>query len=273
MARVQKFLVVVMALGIVVVFAVFASGCETDEGPTGPTPISDDLFPLVAGHKITFSGYLRQPGADTNITATGAFYENRMTIGIFNSTTIPGLGTFTAVSDSNKVSPLPGPNGTWSVGALLFQKSVASGSADFSYVGSLGSFFRTFYPSTGPTGTTRSDTLRVFKLTDLASGIGLEYTAYDSTYNVTISGAATTARLQIVGIVNGTENITLGGTTFNAYKITISRRVYLGGSSVASSVGVTAELWVVKDLGPVKMVLGADDRSYGSYREFKSKNF
>lgn len=267
MAKIQRFVFLLTAISIVVGMSLFVTSCKKDESPTGPTPITDDLFPLVAGRKINFTGYLRAPGADTNITATGAFYKSRWTIEAYNGATAPPVvspgGVCTRIVDSVQVSPTP----TWAVGALLIQKSVAVGAADFYYMNSLASFYRSF-------GMSRIDSLRWIKLTDINSGIGVEYSCYDSTYNVTISGAPTTARLQIVGVVNGRETLTLGGVTFtDTYKITVSRRVYLGGSSTASSTGITAILWIAPNVGPVKLQLASDDRNYGHYREFSSKNF
>jgi len=277
MAKVQRYVSLLLVAAVAFSMTVFLTSCEKKSDATSPSvAITDDIFPVVAGRKIFFTGFLRSPGADTNITATGSFYQSRWTIGTYNGATAPAVvssgGTCTAIGDSVRVSPVPAavgssPSGTWAQGSLLIQKAVAVGAADFSFMTSLASFYR----SVGLAS--RIDSLRWIKLTDLASGIGVEFTGYDSTYNVTISGAATTARLQIVGKFDGTETLTLAGSTFSTYKLTITRRVYLGGSSTAASIGQTAQLWVAPNIGPVKMILGSDDRNYGHYREFLSKNF
>ena len=270
MAKIQRFVSLLLVAAVAFSMTVFFTSCEKKSDATSPsTAITDDIFPVVAGRKITFTGFLRAPGAaDTNITATGSFYQSRWTIGTYNGATAPPVvstgGTCTQIVDSVKVSPLPSPNGTFVVGALLLQKAVAQGAADFSFMTSIASFYR----AVGLT--TRIDSLRWIKLTDLASGIGVEFTCYDSTYNIP---GPTTARLQIVGKFDGTETLTLAGSTFSTYKLTITRRVYLGGSATAASIGQTAQLWVAANIGPVKMILGSDDRNYGHYREFSSKNF
>ncbi len=269
MAKFQRYVSLLLVAAVAFSMAVFFTSCKKDSATSPSTAITDDIFPIVAGRKITYTGFLRAPGAaDTNITATGSFYQSRWTIDVYNGATAPPVvssgGTCTRIIDSVRVSPLPGPNGTFAVGALLVQKSAATGAVDFSFMTSVASFYR----AVGLTS--RIDSLRWIKLTDLASGIGVEFTCFDSTYSIP---GPTTARLQIVGKFDGTETLTLAGSTFSTYKLTITRRVYLGGSAVAASIGQTAQLWVAPNIGPVKMILGSDDRNYGHYREFLSKNF
>jgi hypothetical protein len=81
--------------------------------------------------------------------------------------------------------------------------------------------------------------------------------------------------LEIVGKWEGRESLTLAGTTFNTYKLTTRRNVYLGGSPTPApgSGALTASIWLASAIGPVKMILNADGESYGHFREFLSKNF
>ena len=261
-------------LAIVVAISLFVFGCSFDDSNTNPTPgITDDLFPLVVGHKINFTGFLRQPGADTNLTSTRFFYQSRWTVGTFKAAVDPvgSVGSATAIVDSVKI----GPNAIdWRVDTLLVQKAVASGAVDFSFLTSIASFYRTYYPAANTSGTSRTDSLRWMQLTQLTPGMGVEFTAYDSTYNIILSGQSTTARLLIAGIFNGTETWTLAGQTFTTYKLTISRKVYLNSSSTpVSPVQQTAVFWIAANVGPIRMILNADDRNYGNFKEYSGKNF
>src|SRR5258705_8278721 len=69
-----------------------AGGCKSNDTTTTPpvvTPITDDLFPLVAGHRFEFTGFLVAPlTVDSAISSSIGAYEGIWTV-------------------------LPGPSGTW----------------------------------------------------------------------------------------------------------------------------------------------------------------
>ncbi|MGB2868484.1 MAG: hypothetical protein WBD36_08545 [Bacteroidota bacterium] len=253
-----------VGLTLLAVLAVIISvdGCKKDDATTNPgvTPITDDLFPLTVGHQIKFSGYLRHQTADTNITATGAVYYTTWFVASNNAPTPVG-GTANLIYDTTQVpTGIANPPTTKVITPLFIQRTSATGSGNFSFLQNIGRFYRTF-------GITRSDSLRWILIAKLDEGIGVEWTGFDSTWATAVGNV----QLKIVGKFVGTESITVGGSTFTAYKLTAVRRVSIGGAAQPES--PTATFWLVKDVGPVKVIIDADGESYGHYREFKSKNF
>jgi hypothetical protein len=95
------------------------------------------------------------------------------------------------------------------------------------------------------------------------------FTAFDSTWTTGTGNV----RLQIVGTFEGRESLTLGGETFNTYRLVTKRQIYLGGSSTPNVIATTATLWLAPGIGPVKMILNADSENYGHYREYSGRNF
>lgn len=83
--------------------------------------------------------------------------------------------------------------------------------------------------------------------------------------------APTDITLKIIGKWEGKQDVTVNGTTYSAYYVVISRQAIVNGT-VANS-GVTAKLWMVQGVGPVKMFLAGNSEAPGNYRELKSKNF
>src|SRR5258707_5847272 len=69
-----------------------AGGCKSNDTTTPPaavTPITDDLFPLVAGHRYVYTGFLVAPNTvDSAISSSIGSYVGIWTV-------------------------LPGPSGTW----------------------------------------------------------------------------------------------------------------------------------------------------------------
>src|SRR6266581_1162829 len=70
-----------------------AIGCKKEDTTTNPgptiTPITDDLFPLVTGHRFVYTGFLVYPNTeDSAVTAS--------------------IGAYTAIW-----TVLPGPSDTW----------------------------------------------------------------------------------------------------------------------------------------------------------------
>lgn len=238
----------------------YVSGCKesTTEPEDTIKPITDDLYPLIVGRKLVFSGFLRDKTTDVNIDATGAIYEARMTVAVTNAPT--PFGTAHVLSDSQRV-PV-GTTPVWVVSSYYIQRASPTGSGGFSFLTNIGRFYRSF-------GIARADSLRWIQLVKTDVGVGVEWSGFDNTW----TAAAGVVRLQIVGKVEGREALTLGGQSFNPYKITATRKVYLGGATTPAQVGQTATIWLEPNIGIVKFIFNADGESNGFYREYKSRNF
>jgi hypothetical protein len=230
-------------------------------GPTVSTAITVDLFPLVVGHQLTYSGYLRSVGTDTNITATGPAYLTTWTI-VSNNQTTPLGGTATLIMDTTTVpTGIANPPVVQVPTPLFVQRSSPTGTANFSFLQNIGLFYRTV-------GIQRSDTLRWILIGNLGAGVNTQWNAFDSTWN----NGNTTDELKIVGNIPDQESVTVNGTTFtNTYKLTLTENIIVGGATIATA--PLATFWLVANIGPVKMILNATIEANGHYRELKSKNF
>jgi hypothetical protein len=80
-------------------------------------------------------------------------------------------------------------------------------------------------------------------------------------------------RLEIKGAVEAQEALTdSSGASRDTYKIRTFRRITLGTNVVADNV-TTAIFWLVKDLGPVQLLISPDTENLGHFRVLKLKNF
>lgn len=231
----------------------------------GPVLITEDVFPLVVGHSIRYSGFLRDQAADTNITSTGLLYQASWTV-TANSVSTP-FGPAHIVRDSTFVpTGIPSPPGVWVASDFSFQRPSPTGTENFRLLYNFGRFYRTF-------SIQRPDSMRWILAAKLDAGIGISWTAFDSTWTASVGGTLTPVRLEIVGVFEGQETLLLSSQTFNAYKLTLSQRIYLGGSATPIFADSIASVWLAPNVGPVKMILHSDGENYGHYREFVSKNF
>ncbi len=262
MKKLQQTAIVLLALSFAIsVFCLV--GCKKSDNTVTPVAslgITVDLFPLTVGHKITYTGYLRSIGTDTNITLTGAVYATSWTV-LSNSQATPIGGTSTLIYDSTTVpTGIANPPVTIVATPLFVQRASATGSGNFSFLQNIGLFYRTF-------GLVRADSLRWILIGKLDAGVGSEWTAFDSTWT---TGLGQT-ELKIVGLFVDQEAITVGGQSFDTYKLTLTQKVLVGGSVTATA--PLATFWLAAGIGPVKMILNASTEANGHYREFKSKNF
>jgi hypothetical protein len=101
----------------------------------------------------------------------------------------------------------------------------------------------------------------------LDAGVASEWTAFDSTWTTALGAT----ELKIVGLFPGKETITVGGQSFETYKLTLTQKVLVGGAVTATA--PLGTFWLAAGIGPVKMILNASTEAVGHYREFKSKNF
>ncbi len=242
------FLLVVPAL-------LLSSGCKSDSGGSTQvqiTPITENLFPLVAGHQFQYTGYL----VDTNQVSA------------------PAPGQPTPYKASWTLAP--GPSGTWilidstQVGAttpsvkLLQIKQDAQG--DYYFRQTLGPFYRAIQAS-------YTDTLIWVLLAKPSVGVNYEWTAFDTTVNGVVNGVPASIHLQILGIIEGKEIIT-DSTSAHAkdttYRIRTHRKITVSGFSVLST---TAVLWLQPNVGPVQIDIAGDPENYGHFRVLSGKNF
>ncbi|MDE3057763.1 MAG: hypothetical protein KGJ59_07390 [Bacteroidota bacterium] len=256
----KQMLLIVVSLLLVFVVNSCKKSSNNPETPT-VTPITDDLFPLTIGHQITYSGYLRSIGSDTNITSTGAAYLTTWTI-VSNNIQTPIGGTSTLIMDSTTVpTGVANPPVVTVVTPLYVQRSSATGTANFSFLQDIGLFFRTF-------GIHSSDSLRWILIGKLDAGVANTWKAFDSTWTTSTGNA----ELEIDGNFVDKEALTVGGQTFTTtYKLTLIEYVKVGGTTVETA--PIATMWLVPNIGPVKMILNATVEANGHYREFRSRNF
>ena len=257
---------------VFVSMAVFVAGCKDDE-TSGPsvTPVPDNIFPLVAGHYFEYNGWLTQNDTETKIAASEATYYAKWTIGttipvtaIFPNPPFTVTGSAVLVYDTTKI---PGIGVTSKFTPVFVKYDTAN--AQYEYLTNIGLFYRTFQVKSG--ANIRNDSLRFIILAKPRSGIGVKFECFNETFDGTVSGVASPVTLKITGEFVRTEVVTVGSTDYSAYYVEISRLITVGTTPVAT--GVTAKLWVVENVGPVKMHLIGDAENHGNYRVMTSKNF
>ncbi|MBI5216548.1 MAG: hypothetical protein HY960_12425 [Ignavibacteriae bacterium] len=257
-------------------------GCKEDETITPPpdTSVPTTLFPFTAGNAITYSGYLTATETETKINGTETGYSTKWTVGnkipvsavlpasvfpnlvgesavlIFDTTSVPAFAV------NNKFTP------------VFIRQDTATG--DFSYMTNLGYFYRSsstkIWKSASDT-TARNDSLRFITLAKPSAGIGTKFTCFNEDFTSYVGGVSNpiTVNLKIEGIFEGKENITVGSTTYETYKLVVTRTVSSGGAVL--SAGVTAKLWLANNVGPVQMFLAGNAEGPGNFRTMVSKNF
>jgi hypothetical protein len=236
----------------------FSDGCKSNDTTTAPpvvTPITDDLFPLVAGHRYVYTGFLVAP--NTVDSAIG------ISIGSY-------LGIWTL---------LPGPSGTWLIrdsttvqgitGVRFFQIKKDSGTGGFLFRQTLGPFYRAV-------GATYSDTLAWLELVNPSVGVGVQWTAFDTTVVGHVGGLTGDVHLQIFGKIEGQVSITDSSSSHqvypHAYRVRTWRKITAGGFVVQDD-ATTAKLWLVADIGPVQVNISGDTENDGLFRVLTSRNF
>jgi hypothetical protein len=258
-ARMRDFVLLVLAAFVIVWGLILsANGCKNNDTATPPpvvTPVTDDLFPLVVGHRYEYTGFL----VDTNSVESP-----------INSTIGAYVGIWTL---------LPGPAGTWLIqdsttvlgvtSLRYFQIKKATATGDISFRQTLGPFYRAI-------GATYTDTLAWIELAKPSVGVGATWTAFDTTVVGHVNGLTGDVHLQIFGKIEGQFSITDSSTAHNvyphAYRIRTWRKISAGGFVIQDD-ATTARLWLVADIGPVQVNISGDTENYGLFRVLTGKNF
>ncbi|MCI0708044.1 MAG: hypothetical protein L0Y80_11240 [Ignavibacteriae bacterium] len=231
-----------------------ASGCK--DNPVS-SEIIEDLFPLVVGHKLVFSGHLRNAN-DEEIAGTSGFYEARMTVAATDAPT--PFGTAHVLLDSQLVSP-----GVWATQSFYIQRAAPEGSGDFGFLTNIGRIYRLF-------NIQRTDSLQWVLLVNQKTGLNGSWDAFVGSWDGEFQGAAATIGLVVKCDQITRETVTTPGGTFEgAYRIIARRTVTVNTTPVSS--GTTAEIWLVPNIGIVKFIFHADGESGGFYREYEDRNF
>ncbi len=251
-----------LLLFLVASMLIVVPGCKKSTDPADAEKVLGDLFPLTAGHKLTFNGFIRHAVNDTNITSTGAFYRGIMTVLPAAPPLPPNVATLAGttffISDSSLVNPAP----VWVVSGFYIKRTTST-SGDFYFLTNAGRFYRT-------TGVARTDSLKWILLVKENATVGESWVAFDSTYT---SSAVGSARLKIDCVFDGLAGVTVNGQTYQAYKLTATRSVFVGGSPTPVAQGATATVHLVPGLGIVKFLFNSDGETSGFDRSLLSKNF
>ena len=235
-----------------------AHGCKSSDNVAPPpiTPITDDLFPLVTGHRFEYTGYLVYP----------------LTV---DSAVGPSIGAYGGVW-----TVLPGPSGTWLIqdstnvagvtSVHFFQIKKNTSTGDFSFRQTLGPFYRAI-------GAVYTDTLVWIALAKPSMGINTAWTAFDTTVTGNIPGVGSASvHLEIFGKVEGQFPVTDSSADHHVYPKTYRVRTWrkiTAGGFVIQDDATTARLWLAADIGPVQVNISGDTENFGFFRVLKSRNF
>ncbi|MDP1675814.1 MAG: hypothetical protein Q8L88_03030 [Bacteroidota bacterium] len=263
------------------------NGCKKDGDPVSvaDTTIPDDIFPLKATNRFVYSGYFTNADTETPIAGTDALYSTSWTLGssatpfsaIFGATygglvsaNNGGRTSASLIYDTTLIVPPLTPAGVTVKKFTPIFAYYDTVNADYYYMTNLGLFFRGSVIRDSANGGIRRDSLRFIKLASPRAKIGGEFTSFQQSY-ISYSNplAPTTIVLTVTGKWESKVDVTVNDTTYSSYYLIISRTAKVGTATVAS--GVTAKLWLVKGVGPVKMFLAGDAEAPGNYRVLKSK--
>ncbi len=269
-------------LSAAMLIALFAfNGCKDKITDPVDKTIPNDVFPLTAGNRFEYSGYFTNADTEVPLAGTSAFYNSTWLLGNpatpFSAVFGPTYGALVSANNGGRTSAslirdstLTAPGGTRKFTPIFAYYDSAS--ADYYYMTNLGLFFRGSVIRDSATGGIRRDSLKFIKLASPRAGIGGSFESFQQNY-VSYSNptAPTTINLTVTGKWDSKVDVVVNGVTYPAYYLIISRTAKVGTATVAG--GITAKLWLVKGIGPVKMFLAGDAEAPGNYRELKSKNF
>ncbi len=238
------------------------SGCSKNETVTSPPPVSpitDDLFPLVAGHQFVYTGFAVDTNSvQTPVAGTQGHYSASWTL---LPNPLDPSGTTWLVVDSTTVFT------TTTVHFLVIRKDTSTG--DFDFLQTLGPFFRAI-------GAPYTDTAIWVHIAKPSVGAGVTWTAFDTSVTAVVPNiGSTTVTLQIFGQIQSGVTVVDSSSAHNsytAYQVRTWRKITAGGFTIQDD-ATTAVIWLVKDLGPVQVDIAGDTENFGSYLVLMSKNF
>lgn len=273
-----------LLLGSVLVLTAL-TGCDKDENnPAGNDGVHEavpsNIFPLTAGHRFEFSGYLTSGSTENKIPGS----EN-----LFARWSIQGEVSLAAYFESARIAHLAKTTATLivdslSVPGILPQSKTTpvfayfdNGNTEYYYLTNLGNFFRTYaiYDSTN-TQTVRGDSLRFITLAAPNAKTGNNFTVFKQSFNSYYFGPnPVLLTLEIIGNFERKENLTLTlngkDTTLTTYYLSVMNSATMGTLSPQKS--VNAKFWLAEGIGPVQFFLAGDSEAHGSFRTLKGKNF
>ncbi len=251
---------VLVAFSIVAILA--AAGCSKNESVTSPPtaqPITDDLFPLVAGHQFVYTGYLVDTNSvETPVPGTQGHYSASWTLAPNPS---DPSGSTWLILDSTTVF------GLTSVHFFLIRKDTTTG--DFAFLQTLGPFYRAI-------GVSSTDTAKWIQIAKPSAGAGVTWTAYDTSVTAVVPGiGSATVRLQIFGQIQSGVIVVDSSSAHNSYTTYLVRtwRKITANSFTIEDDATTAQIWLAKDIGPVQVDIAGDTENYGHFRVLAGKNF
>jgi hypothetical protein len=237
-------------------------GCKDDE-TTGPgnniTPITSDLFPLVPGRVFVYSGNAITTSG-VSLPDPSSVYRTVWVVG----TAGPFPGSTVLIDSTTLQHPVAGVITV--ARTLLVRKDTTT--RDFEFLQTLGPFFRAFKIT--PLG--RTDTTRWVAVARPSVGVNGTWTALDSMYTDSLGSSV---RLQIFGVIEGTEDLTdssASHTVWPTYKSRTFRRISVNGAIIVDN-ATTSRLWLASNVGPVQMLIAQDTENLGHFRTLKQKNF
>lgn len=255
----------ILLLAVLVTFTTSFFGCKDDKttDPPAVETVPDEIFPLIAGRVILYnSGNLLVQDTETPVPGSDANYQSKWIIAGTTTFPVPPYTTPTAILDTTTVFS------SITVGrTFLIHRDTTTNT--FHFLTNLGYFFRSQNIQDG-SGNIRADSLRWIALAKPKEGLGKKWTAFSETFTSATLG---NVRLEITGEFEAKETLTAAGQSWTTYRLVATRYVYLGTSTSPVSTGITARLWLVENVGPVKIELRGDAESNGKIQTMTAKNF
>jgi hypothetical protein len=230
--------------------------------------ITLDLFPIVVGHKYTYTGYATAAGSGAQIPDPTNSYKTIWTIAATGVPSPIGGAAGVALVDSTTGPFGPGGFVVTVARTLLVRKDASTG--DLEFLQTIGPFKRAF--GIPIPGTAASDTLIWAAVARPSTGLAGQWLAYDQTFTGT---GSTQVRLEIKGTVDSVVTVrdsSAAHTTYSVYRSRTWRKITVGGTVVQDD-ATTSRLWLAPFVGPVQVRIVEDTENIGHFRVMKAKNF
>ena len=230
--------------------------------------ITLDLFPVVVGHKYTYTGYATAAGSGAQIPDPTGSYKTVWTIAATGVPSPIGGAAGVALVDSTTGPFGPGGFVVTVARTLLIRKDATTG--DLEFLQTIGPFKRAF--GIPIPGTAASDTLIWAAVARPSTGLSGQWLAFDQTFTGT---GSTQVRLEIKGTIDSVVTVrdsSAAHTTYTAYRSRTWRKITVGGTVVQDD-ATTSRLWLAPFVGPVQVRIVEDTENLGHFRVIKAKNF